>query len=341
MLRALRARAFTLIELLVVIAIIAILIGLLLPAVQKVRDAAGRIKCANNLKQFGIAFHNYEGVYGSFPPGSDQQPNSGNWVKYWQLSWLTRLMPFMEQDNVWKLTEFDENDTTQGIPYPRYYPWDEIYHPNRYLGLGLPQPMWSCPADTRVLSIQSVTQPGFPPAKIQFTSYMGCNGLNHVDSDQANGYKNNTANWGILVPISNSKNYPNHLGTKIGEITDGTSNTFLVGERPPSTNMDFGWGFAGYGADGDADGDVLLGVNEINKHNSGLSDTDACPTGPYAFVQGNVNNPCDQFHYWSLHTAGANFLFADGSVKFMPYATSNAVMQALATRAKGDIVGSF
>src|SRR5947208_3805591 len=114
MLRALRTREFTMIEHLVVIAIIAILIGLLVPAVQNVRVAAGRIKCANNLHQFGLAFHNYHSAYGCFPPGSDNNPNSATWQRYWQLSWLTRLTPFMEQDNVWKITDFDENDLTQG-----------------------------------------------------------------------------------------------------------------------------------------------------------------------------------------------------------------------------------
>ena len=108
-------------------------------------------------------------------------------------------------------------------------------------------------------------------------------------------------------------------------------------ERPPAASMDFGWGFAGYGADGDSDGDTLLGVNEVNRHNSGLSDTDACPTGPYTYQQGNINNPCDQFHFWSMHSGGSNFLMADGSVRFLTYG-ADSVLPAMSTRSGGEVV---
>src|SRR5262245_51047170 len=108
--RASRRTGFTLVELLVVIAIIGILIGLLLPAVQKIRDAAGSIKCANNLRQIGLALHNYNDTAGQMPPGVNNTrqrpwltaPNNGTHA-YW--SWLAELMPYVEQDNLYKLAD--------------------------------------------------------------------------------------------------------------------------------------------------------------------------------------------------------------------------------------------
>src|SRR6516164_9240271 len=103
---SIRRSSFTLIELLVVIAIIAVLIGLLLPAVQKVREAADRLKCANNLKQMGIALHSYHDLMGSFPPGLDNSPIAIH--KYWMLSWFTRIMPWIEQGNIYNQMNQEE-----------------------------------------------------------------------------------------------------------------------------------------------------------------------------------------------------------------------------------------
>src|SRR5262249_21240025 len=172
-----RRSGWTLIELLVVIAIIAVLIGLLLPAVQKVRDAANRIQCANHLKQIGIALHSYHDTYQAFPVGCDNNPYRSavpsqgivGWQKYVWLSWCARIMPWIEQGNIWIQTEQAENDLTVPVPL-RYLPWDNT----RLLGLGTEQLIYSCPADRRTLVATYVGG-----LTIALTAYQGVLGVSH------------------------------------------------------------------------------------------------------------------------------------------------------------------
>src|SRR5262249_30810637 len=128
---------------------------------------------------------------------------------------------------------------------------------------------------------------------------------------------------------------------RLTDIKDGTSNTLLIGERPPSADYLFGWWFAGGGYDGYCKaGDNYMGVRDTPYLN-GLTDTNGapvkCPMSKLNYQPGKITDLCDQLHFWSLHPGGANWAMADGSVRFLPYA-ADPLLPALATRNGGEVV---
>lgn len=295
-------RGFTLIELLVVLAIIAILVGLTLAAVQKVRSAAARAQCANNLRQMGLALHHYHDVHGRFPPGC----SSGTLEPLKYLGWQTRILPFIEQEALWHLTMAAYRIGPSPFQRPPH-PGDKVVR------------IYICPTDDRITIAQVVYGPGgFPTA---FTSYLGVCGTDFF------------GNNGVLYGDSR---------IRIVEIRDGSANTLLVGERPPGPDLTTGWWYAGTGQDGRGSLDMLLGVRELNgirqpNYPHGIPALRDCAPGPYHYGPDRMQNKCAVLRYWSPHPSGANFAFADGSVRFLSYA-ADSILPALATREGGETV---
>jgi type II secretory pathway pseudopilin PulG len=340
-----------LIELLVVIAIIAILISLLLPAVQKVREAAARTQCQNNLKQIGLACHSYHDTYKALPMGVSYWlgATSGDPIvlqahDYW--SWLAVIMPFVEQQNLYNVADtwaktanayLNPNASKTG-PY-WFWPWGDFWTNFATTGtpnpaLSVPQQLYTCPSDWRLLAPHY-----FPPSSSSgaytaaFTSYLGVSGS--PSSDFLTNADNGMLFW--------------HSQNRLLSVTDGLSNTLFIGERPPSNDFNFGWWFAGAGWDGSGTGDVVLGANEINFATYLQSTINGqgpyfppgtCPNPPSFYTnyqQGTVQDPCHMVHFWSMHTGGANWCRGDGSVRWISYANSN-IMAALMTMNGGEVV---
>ncbi len=336
-----KPRGFTLIELLVVIAIIAVLIALLVPAVQKVREAAARTQCQNNLKQIGLAFHNYHEMYGTFPPGNKI---------FWGAGWATYILPFIEQEAMYR-----QLDLT--LPVASAGPWNTV--PNWIKLQNFVVPTYVCPGSPLPQLIQ--TDPGDNGANNwqQAGNYAGIMGAvtgprNFADptgGGRTSDCSRNTPNTCAVpngYPASNGVIYPGSH-TRATDITDGTSNTFAVGEQSdwgvdpgilpgtcgPSNSLDLRV-TVGYGIWAGAEQNQPPKSNNANCGDSSVSEV----TLRWPIGLKTRQSFDDGMGYWggwnrpiqSAHTNGANMLRCDGSVHFMSNDTAWNTLMWMAIR---------
>ena len=299
---------FTVIELLVVLAIIGILIGLTLAGVQRVRESAARLSCQNHIKQIALALHNDHDARGAFPPGHRSftrgiTPGASAAGLAMPFSgWPLETLPFVEQQALYDKAR----SAYRFVPLPFINP--------SHTGLSTVVLLYNCPSDFRVVTPQVSLRTHVLAA---FTSYLGVSGTNTAAKD------------GVLFQDSR---------VTLLDVTDGASNTLLVGERPPSADFQFGWWYAGVGQRFTGSADMILGVREPNLQP--IISGSKCGPGNYPFMPADgFDDPCGMFHFWSPHPGGANFAFCDGSVRFILY-SANPIMPALATRAGGEAVGA-
>jgi prepilin-type processing-associated H-X9-DG protein len=293
----------SLLEILVVVSIVGVLAGLLVCAIQRVRSAAYRMSCASSLRQIGFALHQYHDLHGHLPPGGTppvKNPRPGLAAPpedpFPALNWQARVLPFLERADLWRRIEATFAEDPYLINAPAHQQLE-----NEFVAILV------CPADGRQVGID-ISNAG--RAYSGPTSYLGVEGRDHRDRN------------GVLYKDSR---------VRFADITDGLSSTLLVGERPPDLNFAHGHWFGGRGRWGTANS--TLGVEEIGW--DGDTRLWPCAFTRYHYMPGDLNNTCSIFYFWSYHPGGANFLFADGSIHFLPYSAA-PILPALASRAGGE-----
>jgi prepilin-type N-terminal cleavage/methylation domain-containing protein/prepilin-type processing-associated H-X9-DG protein len=295
-------RAFTVIELLVVVAIVGVLIGLLLPAVQKVREAANRMKCANNLHHVGLALHNFEQTWRAFPPGGVEGPFVPMGVPpAVQHGWVPFLLPYLGEDNVYRLYHWEVFST------------DDLNQP-------------ATNAQLKILQC-----PSAKPNRVQaYSGWFGSGTAACMDYAAVKGVDSALADQGLIAPVANyDGGMPMNVMVPVAAFTDGTSQTLMIvedagrpelwhaGHQVPDRFLMCGaWGAGAVcqilvrGATGD--GSSKYGTCAVNCTN--------------------------QQEIYAFHPAGANTLFADGSAHFLKANMNIRILARLATRSGGEAV---
>ena len=324
--------AFTLVELLVVIAIIGVLIALLLPAVQKVREAANRMRCSNNLKQIGVAIHNYHDTYNVLPSGHIEQCPPGtsgtseDGCTYWS-GWSIQILPFLEQGNLYATYNNSSPNYEEG------YPQNEAFSHQ-------PVAVYNCPSDPRagqLLAPDTVAPFGnanpTPHLEFMASSYKAMSG--RMDTYQTYNY----AGYWYEVQLTRERQpegmgafhgdgYSGLFPSRLSDVTDGTSSTLFVGERHTKSQLGRGPFWA----------------SSFNFYNTGASQ----PLFPQALLPdynectslvGSANANYCKCGWGSLHAGGLiNFVFGDGSVHAISPTISMQVFVDLSTIAGGEVV---
>lgn len=312
-----RRNGFTLIELLVVIAIIAILIALLLPAVQQAREAARRSTCKNNLKQIGLALHNYHDTHSVFPPGAVglvTDMNSSSWCtssssNRGRAPWSVLILPFLDQAPLYQQFEFEEDFTTWETPLSGFNgstsnsaAWEN------------PLVVFKCPSDP------------VSGAELPAANYRGVQG----------GYQSSSSYCGT----TSRRFYTNGMlcvNAKIGfrDITDGSSNVLLVGESHYNTtqaNTSNG-SYVGWASSPNLNGGSRHAIN-LAAADGGIN---SAPVDPNAGDPRNYQS----HHFGSFHTGGCHFLLADGSVHFISENVDITMFRSLGIRNDGLPIGGL
>jgi prepilin-type N-terminal cleavage/methylation domain-containing protein/prepilin-type processing-associated H-X9-DG protein len=323
-------RAFTLIELLVVIAIIAVLIGLLLPAVQKVREAAARLSCQNNLKQMALAFHNYQDSYSTLPPGWVTSPNGAGFnttscntagVPCPGWNWSLLILPFIEQQSLYQ--NFNPDTSTPGPPFGSANPIPAVLTGNITVNGTVITPttfqtslkVYVCPSDTG-----GPINPNYGSGSQPIT-----NGTYAKNNYVINRYVcGPDARWnatdfnnGVVVSYKNN-------AYALQQIPDGTSNTIMIGERDTLYNVGALAFIRHNSTTSSFEGRPGAGINPrpTNANQGGYTpgstvNCNGCPKDQYNTGDG------DRLAFSSLHTGGCNFAFCDGSVHFISNSISS------------------
>lgn len=315
--RRLGREGFTLIELLVVIAIIGVLIALLLPAIQKVRESANRVSCQNNLKQIGLGVLNFENSMGGLPPSATTGMGAGAPYFPYQHSWSAALLPYIEQTASFNLYHYDRN-------------WDAPIN-NQAVRTYLK--LFNCPTtpvQPRIdKTVSAMPSAGDYHAVNAIKCFVGINCFGYSMPNCRPPYPESVMNDPRLVGAMRRDQI-----TKISAITDGTSNTILVAEdagRPKWYN---------------ADRNEFIPNPSPPNGQAGWAD----PNGAFSIDGSNPNgqvpgscaiNCSNNSEVYSFHTSGSNVVYADGSVHFLTSGMDLCILAALTTRAGGEVIPNY